>query len=98
MSVSHGDPLVFPPRTPIEQRSGETLDYWRDWAGGARYTGPWRDAVLRSSLALKLLIHAPSGAIAAAVTTSLPEELGGVRNWDYRYSWIRDSSAPSRRC
>jgi GH15 family glucan-1,4-alpha-glucosidase len=93
LSVSHEDPLVFPPRPEIERRMRGTLDFWRDWAGGRRYTGPWHDAVLRSSLALKLLIHAPSGAIAAAVTTSLPEELGGVRNWDYRYSWIRDSSA-----
>jgi GH15 family glucan-1,4-alpha-glucosidase len=93
LSVSHGDPLVFPPRAEIERRSEETLAFWRSWAGGRRYGGPWRNAVLRSSLALKLLIHAPSGAVAAAVTTSLPEELGGVRNWDYRYSWIRDSSA-----
>jgi GH15 family glucan-1,4-alpha-glucosidase len=93
LSVSHGDPLVFPPRGEIERRLEETLGFWRAWAGGRRYAGPWREAVLRSALALKLLIHAPSGAVAAAVTTSLPEELGGVRNWDYRYSWIRDSAA-----
>jgi GH15 family glucan-1,4-alpha-glucosidase len=93
LSVSHGDPLVFPHRAEIEQRLEQTLAFWREWAGGRRYAGPWRDAVLRSSLALKLLIHAPSGAIAAAATTSLPEELGGVRNWDYRYCWVRDSSA-----
>jgi GH15 family glucan-1,4-alpha-glucosidase len=92
LSVAHGDPLVFPPRSAIERRTKGTLDYWRDWARERSYEGPWRDAVIRSSLALKLLIHASSGAIAAAATTSLPEELGGVRNWDYRYSWIRDSS------
>jgi GH15 family glucan-1,4-alpha-glucosidase len=93
LSAAHGDPLVFPPRSAIERRASATLDYWRGWARERSYDGPWREAVIRSSLALKLLIHAPSGAIAAAVTTSLPEELGGVRNWDYRYSWIRDSSA-----
>ena len=93
LSTAHGDPLVLPPRSAIERRVAATLDYWRDWAKERSYDGPWREAVIRSSLALKLLIHAPSGAIAAAATTSLPEELGGVRNWDYRYCWIRDSSA-----
>ena len=93
LSIAHGDPLVFSPRSAIERRTAETLDYWRSWSTERSYEGPWRDAVVRSSLALKLLIHAASGAIAAAATTSLPEELGGVRNWDYRYSWIRDSSA-----
>jgi GH15 family glucan-1,4-alpha-glucosidase len=93
LSMAHGDPLVFSPRNAIEQRIAGTLAYWCSWSKERSYDGPWREAVLRSSLALKLLIHAPSGAIAAAATTSLPEELGGVRNWDYRYSWIRDSSA-----
>ena len=93
LSMAHGDPLVFSPRSAIERRTADTLDYWRSWSAERSYEGPWRDAVVRSSLALKLLIHAPSGAIAAAATTSLPEELSGVRNWDYRYSWIRDSSA-----
>jgi GH15 family glucan-1,4-alpha-glucosidase len=93
LSMAHGDPLVFSPRSAIEQRTAGTLDYWRNWSKERSYDGPWRSAVVRSSLALKVLIHAPSGAIAAAATTSLPEELGGVRNWDYRYSWIRDSSA-----
>jgi GH15 family glucan-1,4-alpha-glucosidase len=93
LSVAHGDPLVFSARGDIERRIAGTLDYWQAWSKERSYEGPWREAVVRSSLALKLLIHAPSGAIAAAATTSLPEELGGVRNWDYRYSWIRDSSA-----
>ena len=93
LAFSHGEPLVFAPRHEIERRLLRTLDYWRGWVATRDYDGPWRDQVLRSALALKLLIHAPSGAIAAAATTSLPEELGGVRNWDYRYSWVRDSSA-----
>ena len=93
LSMAHGDPLVFPARADIERRVEKTCAYWRDWSDTRHYDGPWREAVIRSALTLKLLIHAPSGAIAAAATTSLPEELGGVRNWDYRYSWIRDSSA-----
>ena len=93
MSVAHEDPLVLSPRRDIEQRLAKTLGYWRDWTATRRYDGPWGEAVLRSALALKLLIHAPSGAIAAAATTSLPEQVGGIRNWDYRYSWIRDASA-----
>jgi GH15 family glucan-1,4-alpha-glucosidase len=93
LSVARGDPLVFSPREKIEERVDRTVEHWRGWSAARRYEGPWRDAVMRSALALKLLIHAPSGAIAAAATASLPEDLGGVRNWDYRYSWIRDSSA-----
>ena len=80
LAVAHGDPLVFSPRTDIERRLQRTFEYWRGWAGSRRYDGPWSEAVLRSALTLKLLIHAPSGAIAAAATTSLPEQLGGVRN------------------
>ncbi|GGX94421.1 glycoside hydrolase family 15 protein [Streptomyces hiroshimensis] len=69
-----------------------SLEDWREWAGRCRYRGPHREAVVRSLITLKALTYAPTGGIAAAGTTSLPEEIGGVRNWDYRYCWLRDST------
>ena len=70
----------------------DTIEYWRRWIAQSRYTGRWREIVHRSALALKLLTYEPTGAIVAAPTCSLPEGIGGERNWDYRYTWIRDSA------
>jgi GH15 family glucan-1,4-alpha-glucosidase len=70
----------------------ETAGFWRRWTGQCRIGGPWRDAVMRSLITLKALTYEPAGGIAAAGTASLPEQIGGSRNWDYRYCWIRDAT------
>lgn len=85
-------PIPLPPRREIEVRFQRTAEAWQRWVGFHQYEGDWRQAVDRSVLALKLLIYAPTGAMAAAPTTSLPERIGGDQNWDYRFAWIRDTA------
>ena len=90
--VTDHEPLSLPSQPSIERRLDHSCRSWREWSDGIEYYGPWRAAVVRSALTLKSLFYEPGGAIAAAATTSLPEALGGNKNWDYRYSWVRDSS------
>ncbi|MBI0476671.1 glycoside hydrolase family 15 protein [Sphingomonas sp. MA1305] len=85
------EPLVAPPIEEIDARIDVSDAEWRDWAAGVTYQGADRAAFLRSALALKLLLYSPSGAIAAAATTSVPEGIGGKKNYDYRYAWVRDA-------
>lgn len=92
LSSSDRAPVFLSDRRSIEANVQRTIDRWREWSASIDYDGPWRTAVCRSAIALKLLLYTPTGAIAAAATTSLPERIGGDKNWDYRYSWIRDSS------
>jgi GH15 family glucan-1,4-alpha-glucosidase len=102
-TVSQGERLPFvllwhpshepaPPPVDAEEVVAHTERWWRDWSGRCTYEGPWREAVVRSLITLKALTYAPTGGIVAAPTTSLPERLGGVRNWDYRYCWLRDAT------
>jgi len=97
----HDFALAFEDRSPaVMPQIGDeatreietTIEFWREWSSHCTYDGPHRDRIVRSVLTLKLLTYAPSGAIVAAATTSLPERIGGIRNWDYRYCWLREAS------
>ncbi|MFD5101314.1 glycoside hydrolase family 15 protein [Streptomyces albidochromogenes] len=102
-TVAEGEKVAFvltwhpshepePPRTDPFEGLEHSVQDWQEWASKCRYEGPHREAVMRSLITLKALTYAPTGGIVAAPTTSLPEEIGGVRNWDYRYCWLRDST------
>jgi GH15 family glucan-1,4-alpha-glucosidase len=84
--------LPTPPEIDWNAALQETETFWRDWSNHCSHLGPWREAVKRSLLTLKALTYAETGGIVAALTTSLPEQLGGERNWDYRYCWLRDAT------
>ncbi|HZT54353.1 MAG TPA: glycoside hydrolase family 15 protein, partial [Gaiellaceae bacterium] len=90
--AAHEQPVHAPSREHVEARLDATRRVWERWLGLWAYEGPWQEEVARSALALKLLVHAPNGSIAAAPTTSLPEVVGGGKNYDYRYAWVRDSA------
>lgn len=102
-TVSEGDKIPFdltwfpsnrhePKTINVEKDINKTQRWWQKWSKQCKYEGPWRDAVLRSLIVLKALTFLPTGGIVAAPTTSLPERLGGVRNWDYRFCWVRDAT------
>lgn len=97
LSSNSQGPAILPElKTTAMVRMENTINYWKSWIQDCQYEGIYKEQVRRSALVLKLLTHAPSGAIIAAPTTSLPEKFGGTRNWDYRYCWLRDASFTTR--
>jgi GH15 family glucan-1,4-alpha-glucosidase len=102
-TVKRGDRVPFvltwfasntkpPKKVNAEDALNDTEQYWKEWAGRCRPKTPWTDVLVRSLITLKGLTYLPTGGLVAALTTSLPEEIGGVRNWDYRYCWLRDAT------
>jgi len=92
VTASDDEPTYQPSRADLQTRLHATVEHGNAWSDALTYDGPWRAAVHRSALALKLLHYQRTGALAAAATTSLPERVGGPKNWDYRYMWVRDAS------
>jgi GH15 family glucan-1,4-alpha-glucosidase len=90
------DPPAAPKPEELDERLEQTIGWWQEWSSDLRFKGPYRPGVLRSAITLKALMNDLTGAVAAAATTSLPESPGGTLNWDYRYSWIRDSFFAAR--
>jgi GH15 family glucan-1,4-alpha-glucosidase len=90
-SATDGGPRVIAPEEALGMFD-DTARFWRDWIAKSTYSGRWREAVFRSAITLKLMTYAPTGALVAAPTTGLPEQVGGERNWDYRFTWVRDAS------
>jgi GH15 family glucan-1,4-alpha-glucosidase len=95
-SYTENAPAVLPPVERLAERVETCIDWWKGWTAQVKYDGDYQDEVMRSALALKLMIFSPSGAIIASPTTSLPERIGGDLNWDYRYCWLRDASLTIR--
>ena len=97
LSLAESWPAVIPPLGPgCREIAARSVAFWRSWSARLRYDGPGVEAVQRSALTLKLLVYAPSGAVVAAPTTSLPERIGGDLNWDYRFCWLRDAALTTR--
>ena len=92
LETGSGAPAKAVPVAEVERLFDETTRFWRNWIGRSTYTGRWREQVERSAITLKLLTYAPTGGLVAAPTAGLPEQIGGERNWDYRYTWVRDAS------
>jgi GH15 family glucan-1,4-alpha-glucosidase len=90
-SAADGPPRVMR-KAEIKSLFDETVRFWRSWLARSTYTGRWREMIQRSAITLKLMTHAPTGGLVAAPTAALPEQVGGERNWDYRYTWVRDAS------
>jgi GH15 family glucan-1,4-alpha-glucosidase len=92
LRTGYAGPVREVPVAEVRRLFDRTVAFWKNWLGRATYSGRWREAVHRSAITLKLMTYAPTGALVAAPTAALPEQVGGERNWDYRYTWVRDAS------